>query len=61
MLPLLFLPLEVAAWLISIGLVNFYWIYKWFQKRLLGYTGDALGASQQIQEVCCYLVLLAVL
>lgn len=60
-LPLLFLPLEVAAWLISIGLVNFYWIYKWFQKRLLGFTGDALGASQQIQEVCCYLVLLAVL
>jgi adenosylcobinamide-GDP ribazoletransferase len=61
LLPLIFLPLDVSAWLIVIGLVNFYWIYKWFQKRLQGYTGDALGASQQIQEVCCYLVLLAAL
>jgi adenosylcobinamide-GDP ribazoletransferase len=56
--PLMFLPIETAAWVLVVGGFNFYWIYKWYLKRLNGYTGDALGASQQIQEVCCYLVIL---
>ena len=58
-LPLVFLPIEAAVWVLVIGAFNFYWIYKWYQRRLAGYTGDALGASQQIQEICCYLVILA--
>jgi len=60
LLPLLLLPLETAILVLLMSAFNFYWIYKWYQRRLAGYTGDALGASQQIQEVCCYLVLVAV-
>lgn len=60
LIPLIFVPIEVALGLLLLGFLNFFWIYKWFKKRLAGYTGDALGASQQIQEVSCYLVLLAV-
>lgn len=31
-----------------------------FRRQIGGYTGDTLGAAQQISEVVCYLVLLAV-
>jgi adenosylcobinamide-GDP ribazoletransferase len=60
LIPLIFLPIETAGYVLVIGGFNFYWIYKWYLNRLNGYTGDALGASQQIQEVCCYLVILGV-
>ncbi|HEU4622652.1 MAG TPA: adenosylcobinamide-GDP ribazoletransferase [Burkholderiaceae bacterium] len=32
---------------------------RWFKKRLGGYTGDTLGATQQLTEVACYLAWLA--
>lgn len=32
---------------------------RWFRRRLGGYTGDCLGASQQLGEVAIYLGLLA--
>ena len=34
---------------------------RWFRRRLGGYTGDCLGASQQLGEVAIYLGLLAAL
>lgn len=56
---LLLLPLEMA---ISLTLVLFVvrWLCgKWFQQQLGGYTGDCLGAAQQIAELMGYLTLLA--
>jgi adenosylcobinamide-GDP ribazoletransferase len=34
---------------------------RWLQQRLGGYTGDALGATQQFSEVSVYLAVLAVM
>jgi adenosylcobinamide-GDP ribazoletransferase len=31
------------------------WLVRWFERRLGGYTGDALGATQQLTEVAFYL------
>jgi adenosylcobinamide-GDP ribazoletransferase len=31
------------------------WLLRWFERRLGGYTGDALGATQQLTEVAFYL------
>ena len=33
------------------ALIGVLWCARWFQNRLGGYTGDTLGASQQITEV----------
>jgi adenosylcobinamide-GDP ribazoletransferase len=33
---------------------------RWFVKRIGGYTGDCLGAAQQVSEVAFYLAILAV-
>lgn len=37
------------------------WVAKLFLKRIVGYTGDCLGAVQQLAEVAFYLGLLALL
>jgi len=47
--------LELFTSLMVIGAIHWYWIQAWFRHRLNGYTGDALGAAQQIQEVTIYL------
>jgi adenosylcobinamide-GDP ribazoletransferase len=39
----------LAAWLVRA------WLVRWFERRLGGYTGDALGATQQLTEVAFYL------
>lgn len=44
---LLILGLLVLRWLCS----------RWMMRQVGGYTGDALGAVQQISEVVCYLML----
>ena len=31
------------------------WMYRWFQRRLQGFTGDCLGATQQMGELAFYL------
>ena len=31
------------------------WLLRWFERRLGGYTGDALGATQQLTELAFYL------
>jgi adenosylcobinamide-GDP ribazoletransferase len=59
-LPLAFLiePLQVF-WIIAV-LALWRWLFgRYFTRRLGGYTGDCLGAAQQVAEVLIYLVLLA--
>lgn len=43
----------VAALLLAIGVRA--WLLRWFERRLGGYTGDALGATQQLTELAFYL------
>lgn len=31
------------------------WMLRWFRRRLQGFTGDALGATQQVCEIAFYL------
>jgi adenosylcobinamide-GDP ribazoletransferase len=35
--------------------VAWIWMTRWFWKRLGGFTGDCLGATQQIAELAFYL------
>jgi adenosylcobinamide-GDP ribazoletransferase len=62
LLPLVALLLNHAI----IGLVVFpvflarYFLARYFQKWIDGYTGDCLGATQQVCEVIFYLTLLAI-
>jgi adenosylcobinamide-GDP ribazoletransferase len=59
-LPLVFLvePLQVL-WIV-IALAIWRWAFgRYFRRRIGGYTGDCLGAAQQVAEVMIYLVLLA--
>lgn len=59
-LPLVFLiePLQVLG--IVVALAIWRWAFgRYFTRRLGGYTGDCLGAAQQVAEVLIYLVLAA--
>lgn len=58
---LLLLPLEMAITLTLVLLAVRWLCGKWFQQQLGGYTGDCLGAAQQITELMGYLTLLALL
>jgi adenosylcobinamide-GDP ribazoletransferase len=55
-LPLLLLAALLTA--IVVALVTLY-CARLFQRRLGGYTGDCLGAAQQLTELTCYLTILA--
>jgi adenosylcobinamide-GDP ribazoletransferase len=58
---LVFLPgtavLAAAAACVTVTL----WMARWLHQRLGGYTGDALGATQQFSEAAVLLAVLAVL
>jgi adenosylcobinamide-GDP ribazoletransferase len=58
LLPLLFIELQLSLILISTLLVCRYLLIKLFNHHLKGYTGDCLGAAQQISELVCYLTLI---
>lgn len=49
--------LPVPAWLLALGLSALACglMMRWFARRLQGYTGDCLGATQQVCELACYL------
>lgn len=51
-------PLAVCTALGTAAAVR-WWLGRWFERRLGGYTGDALGATQQLTEAAFYLGLLA--
>ncbi len=58
LVPLLFAPLSflaAAGCMLVVGAA----LYAYFRARMRGYTGDTLGAIQQVTEISCYLALLA--
>ncbi|MFA0440864.1 adenosylcobinamide-GDP ribazoletransferase [Vibrio sp. 10N.222.51.C12] len=57
---------SLLSWGVAAGLVTCLLLLRWLLSRWLirhigGYTGDALGAVQQISEIACYLYLHAIL
>ena len=56
-LPLIFLPVTVIITLILLMII-FHKVFKhWLIAKLGGFTGDCLGAAQQISELLIYIVL----
>jgi adenosylcobinamide-GDP ribazoletransferase len=59
LVPLIFFPLSVIVITLAV-LLLFRWYFKgWLLKQLGGFTGDCLGAAQQLSELLIYLVLVA--
>ena len=60
-----FIPLLWAQpwWFVAVPVALFLRLIlgRWFKKRLGGYTGDCLGAAQQIIEVCTMITILIVI
>ncbi|KJY83370.1 cobalamin synthase [Vibrio galatheae] len=59
-LPCLLLGLTITLWLITVMLVFRMLFKSWLTARLGGFTGDCLGAAQQLSEILIYLTLLAI-
>jgi len=51
--------LPSAPWLLAVlgSLLGMGWMWRLLHRRLQGFTGDGLGATQQVSEVCFYLAL----
>lgn len=56
-----FVSPEVLLWALLATAAVTLWMVRWLQRRLGGYTGDALGATQQFTELAIYLAALAAL
>ena len=56
---LAFLPLEKAIFGAVLAALVTFWLAAKFRRWLGGYTGDCLGATQQLSEIAFYLGLLA--
>jgi len=61
LLPLLLLPVSASLAGVCLGLLITIWLGRKLQKWLGGYTGDCLGATQQLSELAFYLGVLAVI
>lgn len=59
LLPAAFLPWRMMAVVIPLSLAVTWLFKKYIERKVGGYTGDCLGALQQIIEVLFYLCLLA--
>ena len=59
LVPLYFVSAVAALLLLALGAAVLWVTRSWFKHRLQGYTGDALGASQQVHEIFIYLILIA--
>ncbi|WP_076410238.1 adenosylcobinamide-GDP ribazoletransferase [Shewanella sp. UCD-KL12] len=46
--------------ILGLGLTRWF-LVRLFRRQVGGYTGDTLGAAQQVSELVCYLILLGVL
>jgi adenosylcobinamide-GDP ribazoletransferase len=57
----LFVEPEVLLWAALAAAGVTLWMARWLRLRLGGYTGDALGATQQFSELAVYLAALAAL
>jgi adenosylcobinamide-GDP ribazoletransferase len=53
------LSFSIAWKLVAILLITRWCLKRWFIRQLGGYTGDCLGAAQQLSEVVIYLSLLS--
>jgi adenosylcobinamide-GDP ribazoletransferase len=60
LLPLLWLPAELLWALLALAVLRI-WLARTLTRQLGGYTGDALGAAQQLSETVFYLSALALL
>ncbi len=49
----------IAAIIVALALLGL--LFRWCVRRIGGYTGDTLGAAQQVTEIGCYVALLAAL
>lgn len=59
--PLCLLPLTASIAGVFAGILTTIWLGRKLQKWLGGYTGDCLGATQQLSELAFYLGALAVI
>jgi len=57
---LLGLPWQTAAQGVALAALATLWLARLFRRWLSGYTGDCLGATQQVAELAFYLGVLAV-
>ena len=48
-----------AAWVYAVlgALLSLAWMWRLLHRRLQGFTGDGLGATQQLSEIGFYLAL----
>jgi adenosylcobinamide-GDP ribazoletransferase len=53
-LPLWLLPLSQVIPAVLLALLATLWLARLFKRRIGGYTGDCLGATQQLAEVAFY-------
>ena len=58
LLPLIFLPPWPALAGLFLALIATLWLARLFKRRIGGYTGDCLGATQQLAEIAFYCGLL---
>ncbi|WED28728.1 adenosylcobinamide-GDP ribazoletransferase [Vibrio sp. DW001] len=56
---LLIQDVRTAVLMITMLFIVRLFFSRWMMKQIGGYTGDVLGAVQQVTEVLCYLILLA--
>ena len=60
LLPVMLFPWQMLAVVLPLSLVVTFGFKKYTERKIGGYTGDCLGALQQIIEVLFYLCLLAI-
>lgn len=53
------LPWKALFFAVLAAFAVAWWMARLFVRRIGGYTGDCLGAVQQLAEVVCYLVIMA--
>jgi adenosylcobinamide-GDP ribazoletransferase len=53
---LYFIPLSLTLSLLAILALSFILLFFYYRSQLQGYTGDLLGAAQQVTELSLYLV-----
>jgi adenosylcobinamide-GDP ribazoletransferase len=58
-LPLLLLSPKQALFVLVLTAIVSFWAMRLFARRLGGYTGDCLGATQQVAELAIYLGIIA--
>ncbi|UPQ86863.1 adenosylcobinamide-GDP ribazoletransferase [Vibrio sinaloensis] len=59
LLPCLLLPLSTTLLIVGVLVLFRYGFKHWLLKRIGGFTGDCLGAAQQLAELLIYLLLIA--